>query len=80
MNTLQVQQLKKGYGINHPVHGYLQYRGLVTKNPFTEEPKIPYQYLFWKGVDEHGKNQPDVVLMNGSEEFEVVDENEETND
>lgn len=77
MEKLQVQQLKKGYGINHPKHGYLQYRGLVSRHAFTDEPKVPHQYLFWKTVDEDGNNQPDVILTNGKLLVEVSDKIED---
>lgn len=77
MEKLQVRQLKKGYGINHPEHGYLQYRGLVTRHPFTDEPKVPHQYLFWRTPDKDGNLQPDVVLTNGNLIVEVSDKIEE---
>ncbi len=78
MKTVKVENLKKGYGINHPEHGYLQYRGLVTKHPFTEEPKTPHQYLFWQPVDEKGNNQPDIIELNSNLLVELIDEIEET--
>jgi len=77
MEQMQVQQLKKGYGINHPKYGYLQYRGLVTRHAFTDEPKVPHEYLFWQTVDENGNNQPDVKLTNGKLLVEVSDKIED---
>ena len=74
---IKVKELKKGYGINHPRYGYLQYRGLVTRHAFTDEPKEPHQYLFWQCVDEDGNTQTDVILTNENHKFELIDKNED---
>ena len=33
MENIKVKDQKRGYGVNHKQHGYIQYRGLATKNP-----------------------------------------------
>jgi len=71
MKTMQIKKLKKGYGIYHKKYGYLQYEGLVKKNEFTDEPKVPHQYLFNKGVDENGNEQSDVIFTDGEIFVEV---------
>ena len=73
---MKIKDLKEGYGITHSKYGYMQYRGLVTKNPFTNEPKIPHQYLFWLPVDINGKDQPDIILTNGNEVVILEDTND----
>jgi hypothetical protein len=80
MEKIQVQHLKKGNTIEHPKYGCLQYRGLVSRHPFTDEPKVPHQYLFWQTIDEDGRTQPDVVLTNGELMVEVSDNFEETDE
>ena len=77
MEYIQVKELKKGYGINHVKHGYLQYRGLVTRHNFTDEPKVPHQYLFWKCADVEGNDQSDVILSDGNLLVQVVDKIED---
>jgi hypothetical protein len=74
---IKVKDLKHGYGINHSKHGYLQYRGLATKNPYTDEPKIPHTYIFWLPIDENGNTLPDVLLTNGNEIVELIDKYED---
>jgi hypothetical protein len=68
---LKIKQLKKGYGIKHKEYGYLQFEGLIKKNQFTDEPKVPHQYLFNQGVDENGNEQSDVIFINGEIFVEV---------
>ena len=68
---LKIKQLKKGYGIKHEEYGYLQFEGLIKKNQFTDEPKVPHQYLFNQGVDENGNEQSDVIFTNGEIFVEV---------
>ena len=70
---IKVKDLKHGYGINHKKHGYLQYRGLETTHPYTDEPKVPHIYVFWLPIDENGNTLPDVFLTNGNEIVELVD-------
>ena len=53
-SLLELKDLKRGYGVNHKQHGYIQYRGLATKHPYTDEPKVPHRYIFWSPVDEDG--------------------------
>ena len=77
MENIKVKDLKRGYGVNHKQHGYIQYRGLATKHPYTDEPKVPHRYIFWSPVDEDGNTLPDVVLTNGNEIVELVDKYEE---
>jgi len=76
-NVFKVKDLKKGWFVNHTKYGNLQYRGLVTKNPFTDEPKVPHLYLFWQGVDEDGNTQEDIVISNGNMILEVTDKIED---
>ena len=71
MKKLQIKELKKGYGIYLKKYGYLQYEGLVKKNEFTDEPKVPHQYLFNQGVDENGNEQLDIILTDGELLVEV---------
>lgn len=78
MEMVKIKQLKRGYGVNHPAHGYIQFRGLATKNPFTEEIKVPYQYIFLPPIDENGNTRPDIILDNGDETVELIDKYEET--
>lgn len=77
MEKIKLKHLKVGYGVNHNEHGYLQYRGLATKHPYTDEFKIPHSYVFWRPVGESGKLFPDVVLTNGNEVVELVDKTED---
>lgn len=77
MGAIRVKDLKRGYGVNHSKHGYLQYRGLATKHPYTDEPKVPHRYVFWLLVDEDGNILPDVVLTNGNEIVELIDKCQE---
>lgn len=80
MENIKVKDLKRGYGVNHKQHGYIQYRGLATKHPYTDEPKVPHRYIFWLPVDEDGNTLPDVVLTNGNEIVELIDKYEEHED
>jgi hypothetical protein len=73
MESILVKNLKVGYGVNHKEHGYIQYRGLATKNPYTDQPIIPHRYVFWLPVDENGNTLPDLVLTDGNEVVELVD-------
>lgn len=77
MESIPIKHLKRGYGINHPDYGHLQYRGLVTRNPFTNEVKVPHEYLFWQVVNEDGKTKPDVILTDGNFLVEVSDKIED---
>lgn len=70
---MKVKNLKVGYCINHKQYGYMQFRGLATKHPYTDEPKVPHRYIFWLPIDEDGNTLPDVVLTNGNESVEVVE-------
>ena len=70
---IKVKQLKNGDGVNHSKHGYIQYRGLEPRHPFTKEPRIPHRYIFWLPLDENGNTLPDVVLTDGNEIVELVD-------
>jgi len=47
MEQVKVKELKKGWCVNHPKYGYIQYRGLAPKHPYTEEPKVPHLHIFW---------------------------------
>lgn len=73
MEKIKVKQLKKGWFINHPKYGTIQYHGLVTKHPYTEEPKIPHQHIFWQCVDINGNTQSDVIELNENLIVEVTD-------
>lgn len=73
MEHLRINELKKGWCVNHPKYGNIQYRGLATRHPYTEEPKIPHLHIFWQCVDEDGNIQPDVIEKNGMLELEVTD-------
>jgi hypothetical protein len=73
MMKIKVKDLKCGNGVNHKQYGYMQYRGLATKHPYTNEPKFPHSYIFWLPVDEDGNTLPDVVLTNGNEIVEIID-------
>jgi hypothetical protein len=77
MKKIKVCELKKGYGVNHSKYGYLQYRGLATKNPFTKVPKIPNEYIFWPPVDQNGNTVADIVIKNGNKVVELVEGNED---
>jgi hypothetical protein len=77
MEQAKVKELKKGWYINHPKYGNIQYRGLATKHPYTEEPKLPHLHIFWQCVDEDGNTQPDVVETNGNLIVEVTDKIED---
>ena len=48
MENIKVKDLKRGYGVNHKQYGYIQNRGLATKHPYTDEPKVPHRYIFWR--------------------------------
>lgn len=75
--NIKIKELKCGYGVNHKQLGYIQYRGLATKHPYTNEPIVPHRYIFWLAVDENGNTLPEVVLFNGNEIVELVDKYEE---
>ena len=72
----KVKNLKIGYVVNHKQHGCIYYRGLATKHPYTNEPKVPHEYIFWLPANIDGKIL-DVVLTNGNEIVEIDDKNEE---
>lgn len=77
MEQVKVKELKKGWSVNHPIYGNIQYRGLATKHPYTEEPKLPHLHIFWQCVDEDGNTQPDVKETNGNLIVEVTDKIED---
>jgi hypothetical protein len=77
MEQVKIKELKPGYYVSHKKWGYLQYRGIVTRNPFTEEPKTPYRYLFFSPIDSDGNEQPDVVLTDGDEIVSIDHKTEE---
>lgn len=77
MEQLKVKELKKGWCVNHPKYGNIQYRGLATKHPYTEVTKVPHEHIFWQCVDEDGNMQPDVKLMDGNIILEVTDKIED---
>ena len=77
MQQLKVKELKNGWYVNHPVYGNIQYRGLETKHPYTEDPKVPHIHIFWQCVDKDGNTQPDVKEPNGNFIVEVTDKPEE---
>jgi hypothetical protein len=77
MEQAKVKELKKGWYVNHPKYGNIQYRGLATKHPYTEKPKVPHLHIFWQCVDEDGNTQPDVVETNGNLILEVTDKFED---
>lgn len=77
MEQAKVKELKKGWCVNHPKYGNIQYRGLATKHPYTEEPKMPHLHIFWQCIDEDGNTQPDVVETDGNLIVEVTDKIED---
>ena len=77
MELRKVKELKKGWYVNHPDYGNIQYRGLETKHPYTEDPKLPHLYIFWQCVDENGNTRPDVKEKNGRLLVEVTDKIED---
>lgn len=72
IQNLKIKELKKGYCVNHPKYGYVQYYGIATKHPYTEEPKIPHLHIFWQCVDEDG-NTKQVNESNENLIVEVID-------
>lgn len=77
MEKIKIKYLKSGYGVNHSKYGYIQYRGLATKHPYTNEPKTPHQYIFWPPIDENGYTLPDIIISNGNDIVELIDKYEE---
>jgi len=77
MDQAKVKDLKKGWCVNHPKFGNVQYRGLATKHPYTDAPKIPYTHVFWQSIDEGGNAQPDVLELNGNLVVEITDKFED---
>ena len=72
MGKIKIKNLKRGYCINHQEFGYLQYIGLATKNPITNEIKKPYQYVFQTEIDIEG-NSKQITLKNGDEIVFLID-------
>lgn len=58
----RIKDLKPGYGVNHPEHGYLQYRGEHNG-----------KHIFWLPVDENGNTRPEVVIKDGTQFVELVE-------
>jgi len=72
-NMAQIKNLKVGCGVNHPIHGYMLYRGLATINPYSDKVAIPHKYIFWLSINEYGHSPVDLVISNGNDYVEVVD-------
>lgn len=62
-NSPRIKDLKEGSGVNHPEHGYLQYRGMNESG----------KYIFWLPVDKDGNTQPDVILTDGTQFVDLIE-------
>ena len=72
-DMVKIKSIKRGWYVNHPKYGNLSYRGLITKSPYSDTPKVPHQYLFWQSTDENGNERPDIIELDGNIDVEVTD-------